>query len=319
MPNMAYEFGGLLVRCPLELYGLEVAARHVARNADISINVDVGTMPIRRPVTFDWKGRFQLTLEGGGSAGWTIRYRDEVAIQCDPRGRMLNCICRGEGQMEVLTEILLRRVLPRLTALHGRLPVHAAALDNGEGAVLIFGHSGVGKSTLTAAMAASGWDIMSDDMSILSLPGSQDARPQVWQTSPGVSLWEASRHALELPFDQCRAIEGYDGKYWFAPPCTARANPSTVGAIVFLSGAVANDIFWQRVTGPQALVMAGMQMVQFDPTNRTEGQTALVSFTRLVGQIPCYTLTYPRRYGVLPRVIETITALQSDARSRAHL
>lgn len=316
MPNIDYDFSGLLVSSPLKLYGLRPAADLPARTPDIAISLDIGAMPPERPVTFDWKGRFQLTLEGGGGAGWTIRYRDDVAIECDSRGRSLDCTCSDPAHAKVLTEILLRRVLPRFTALHGRMPVHAAALANGDGATLIFGPSGAGKSTLTAAMAAAGWDIMSDDMSILSSPDD----PHVWQTAPGVSLWEPSRRGLGLPEDRCRPIEGYDGKYWFVPPHADRIDPATVRAIVFLSEAPPGDeIICEPVTGPRAVITAAMQMVQFDPTSRTEGRAALAAFTRLVRRIPCYTLAYPRRYDALPRAIETIASLQADARSRAHL
>lgn len=317
MPNIGYDFSGLLVSSPLKLYGLRPIAGSFTNTPDIAISLDAGALPPRRPVTFDWKGRFQLTLEGGGGAGWTIRYGDDLAINCDSRGRSLGCICRDPAQANVLTEILLRRILPRLTSLHGRMPVHAAGLTNDAGAILIFGHSGAGKSTLTAAMAGVGWEIMSDDMSILSNP---DTSPHVWQTSPGVSLWEPSRRGLGLPEDQCRPIEGYDGKYWFVPPHAVRSGAVPVRAIIFLSEAAAGeDVTWQRTTGPRALVMAAMQMVQFDPASRTEGEKALANFTRLVERIPCYTLACPRRYDALPRIIQTISTLQADARSRARL
>jgi hypothetical protein len=316
VPDIGYDFGGLLIGSPLDLYGLRPAGPGSSQLPDVKINLGVGALPLRRPITHAWKGRFQLTLEGGGDVGWTIRYRDRLAIECDPHGAVLDCTCDDLAQAGVLSEILARRVLPRLSALHDRLPIHGASLANADGAVLILGTSGAGKSTLTAAMAAAGWDILSDDMSILSGSGGVDSLPQVWQTAPGISLWEPSRRGLGLPEDQCRPIEGYDGKYWFAPPRANRDGPVPVRAIIFIMRGTGEEIDWSPIAGPKAVVMTAEQMVRFDPADIAETGKVLNRLARLAARIPCYELSYPRAYDVLPDVIEAVAAIQADARSR---
>jgi hypothetical protein len=312
----SYNFCGLHIGSPLDLYGLRRVASDSSRTPDIEISLAVGAMPHRRPVTYAWQGRFQLTIEGGGGAGWTIRHRDDVAIDCDATGARIACTCSDPAQIAVLGEILSRRLLPRLASLHGRLPIHAASLADDDGAVLVFGMSGAGKSTLTAAMAAAGWDIMSDDMSILS--GSDD--PHVWQTAPGVSLWEPSRRGLDLPDDACRPIGGYDGKYWYVPPHRPRDAPAPVAAANFLSYGAADDaVEWRQVAGATALVMAASQMVRFDPADNDETALRLDGFRRLVERVPCYTLAYPRTIEALPRTIAAITAIRHHARHQAQL
>ena len=311
MPSIRYEFSGLLISAPLDFYCLRRARAGSPTKPDVEINLTVGAMPPPRPVTHAWQGRFRLTLEGGGGAGWTIRYRDDVAISCDPGGTILDCVCRDPDQIPLLGEILSRRILPRLTALHGRVPIHAASLAGEDGAILVFGISGAGKSTLTAAMAAAGWDIMSDDMSILT--GVDE--PRVWQSAAGVSVWEPSRRGLALPDAACRAIHGYDGKYWYAPPHRERAEPEPVRAMIFLSfGAPDDTIEWHRLTGPGVVVRAASQMVRFDPTDNDEIAIGLDALSRLVRRVPCYALAYPRAYDALPRTIEAIAAIQHDAR-----
>ncbi|MGN6820490.1 MAG: hypothetical protein ACTHJR_17670 [Sphingomonas sp.] len=263
-------------------------------------------MPLRRPITYAWQGRFRLTIEGGGETGWTIRYRDDVAIGCDSDGASVDCVCSDAAHVPILGEILSRRVLPRLALLHDRFPVHAASLARDDGAVLLFGPSGAGKSTLTAAMAAAGWDIMSDDMSVLS--GADD--PHVWQTAPGVSLWEPSRQGLTLSDAEVRPIGGYDGKYWHAPARRARAERVPVRALVFLSRAEPDAAMeWRRVAGPMALVLAASQMVRFDPADNDETTRTLDAFGRLVTRLPCYTLAYPRTFDALPGAIDAIADL----------
>lgn len=270
----------------------------------------VGAMPPRRPVTYAWQGRFQLTIEGGGAAGWTIRHGDDVAIDCDPRGAMLDCVCRDPAYAPLLAEILSRRVLPRLSPMHDRRPVHAAALARDDDAVLMFGLSGAGKSTLTASMAASGWDILSDDMAILSGP----ENPHVWQTAPGVSLWEPSRRGLGLSDDECRPIDGYEGKYWYAPPHRARDVAVPVKAAIFLSYGPEGAIDWQRVDGTAAVVMAASQMVRFNPADNDETARTIEALGRLVASIPCYTLAYPRTFEALPGAIGAIAAIRDNVR-----
>ena len=315
--DFGFDFGGLLVGSPLDFYGLPQAEKGEQRHPDIEIRLKIGALPWQRPVSHVWHGRFGLVLERGavGDSGWTIRYRDRAAIQGDSRGNMLDCVCSNAESVDLLAEILARRVLPRLTNLHGRMPVHAAAIaqdaDHGGGAVLLFGTSGAGKSTLTAAAGASGWQILSDDMSILS--GSDD--PHVWQSAPGVSLWGDSKEALALPLESCREIGGYDGKYWFAPPWRKLDRSVQLRALIFL--AAGEMLSCQRISGARAMMLAASQMVRFDPSDIAENAAAMDKFSRLVSNTPCFVLSYPRRYDALPQALETIAAIQHDARQPA--
>ncbi len=274
----------------------------------------VGELPGRRNPVHVWGGRYKLALEPRDAGGWMIRYRDRAAIGCDAQGAMLDCVCSDATQQPVLADILTRRVLPRLTSLHGRMPVHAAALARDDGAVLLFGASGAGKSTLTAALARAGWRIMSDDMSILN--GSDD--PHVWRTAPGVSLWQDSCAALALPEARCRPIEGYEGKFWFLPEPAPGPALVPVRALVFLDRP-AGTVGWQRASGPRAVVSAAQQMVRFNPANTAEAAAALDRFRRLVAALPCYRFAYPRDYDALSAATDGIAEILTDARRQADL
>src|SRR5262249_6557111 len=147
-------------------------------------------------------------------------------------GRELQCHCPDPARIPALANILLRRLLPRVSVLHGRLPVHAASLADGGGAILLFGGSGAGKSALTAALTqAFGWNVLSDDLSILS----SAKQPTVWSTARGVSLWPESRKELMLPDADCHPVHDYDGKIWYAPPPRSTMARQPLNAIVFLS------------------------------------------------------------------------------------
>jgi hypothetical protein len=60
----------------------------------------------------------------------------------------------------------------------GLLPLHASAITTGRGLVAFSGHSGAGKSTTAAAMVASGYEFVTDDVLPISL--NQDGLPGAW-------------------------------------------------------------------------------------------------------------------------------------------
>src|SRR5262249_7632068 len=59
---------------------------------------------------------------------------------------------------------LVGRVLPLVAGLHGREPLHAAAVVGGGRALAIVAPSGGGESTLAALLVATGWTFLSDDV-----------------------------------------------------------------------------------------------------------------------------------------------------------
>ena len=106
-----------------------------------------------------------------------------------------------EGRVRLF---FLGSVLTALMHQRGRLVLHAAALAGANGAVVLAGHSGHGKSTLLAALAARGAHVLADDAAVID--ASDDARGGEIVVQPGfprTSLW---RDAL--------ALLGLDGGDW---------------------------------------------------------------------------------------------------------
>ncbi len=70
----------------------------------------------------------------------------------------------------------------------GELPLHAATLvpPRGNGAVAICGPSGIGKSTLAAALSLRGWSLVADDMTRVTFDG---AKALVWPGRGKIKLW----------------------------------------------------------------------------------------------------------------------------------
>jgi hypothetical protein len=124
------------------------------------------------------------------------------------------------------------------TLLHqrGSLVLHAAAVAvNGEG-ILFCGSSGAGKSSLVAALCASGYPLIADDVCLLHKGAS--ARTMVSPDGCKLKLWG---DALEnLPFSAGRddAVRPGIRKYWVDPPMPALQKAVPVRAAYFLRAEV---------------------------------------------------------------------------------
>ena len=231
-PGVLYDFGGLRVRSAFRLPGLTPLReeRHDGRSADILLSLSSAPLPIGRHV-YQYFGRYQLAFEACGD-DWLLRHGDEIGVTIADSGRALTCHCPDSARLPLLAEIITRRVLPRISALHGRLPMHGATLGDGQGATMLLGSSGAGKSTMTAALALLlGWDIFSDDMSILG----DEGRHMVFPSVPGVSVWQQSQRALGLSPEDCRPMQNYDGKVWYSPAPVAAPSPQPLEALILLS------------------------------------------------------------------------------------
>jgi hypothetical protein len=92
-----------------------------------------------------------------------------------------------EGGHSISIEVENKREVARflgmapLAALlyqQNRLALHAAALADERGAILLGGDSGSGKSTLLAAMLQRGWTMLSDDLTAL------ECEAGIWKVAP---------------------------------------------------------------------------------------------------------------------------------------
>lgn len=203
-------------------------------------------------------------------------------------------------------DVLVRRVLPRAAALFGATTIHAACAAVDGGALVLIGASGAGKSTLSAALSKAGWDILSDDMTMLwSAPD-----PVAGPATTGVCLWADSCEALELDLGRCEPMPGYDGKLRYVSGNDRGNEPVPVRAFVFLDRQAAGTLpTVQALSRAEALFRVSKQRIRFNPGDEVGNETAR-GFGRLgeiVRQTPCVTLSYPTHYDALP---ETVAALR---------
>ena len=127
----------------------------------------------------------------GGQALLTVpnvaRYlvRDGVEILVDP--------LPGVSERN-LRLFLLGSALGLLSHQRGLLPLHANAVVVDGGAVAFAGRSGAGKSTLAAHFQRSGYEVLCDDVCVLSFDA--DGKPFAWPGLPRLKLWGDAANAF---------------------------------------------------------------------------------------------------------------------------
>ena len=183
---------GIAIRARVPLPGL--AATLVPR-ADVELElVDRLAAPIpartryRAGAADDSATRVEIVDDVRGHVAF--RYGDGSAFDVDLRAQPAHvraAIAPGQT-LEDLAAYLYGPVLGFVLRAWGRLALHASCVRIGDGAVLLAGPPGAGKSTTAAALAARGLSVLSDDLTALDLDERGDS-PLAWPSFDHLRLW----------------------------------------------------------------------------------------------------------------------------------
>ena len=152
-----------------------------------------------------------LTVKG--IAQYRIRAGREIVVDPVPGGSERN-----------VRLFLLGSALGILCHQRGLLPLHANAIVVGGAAYAFAGPSGAGKSTLAAHFARAGYEVLCDDVCVISFD--EAGSPSVWPGVPRLKLWGDA--AVAFGHDRSsleKAIEGLD-KYYV--PLASAAPPRPI-------------------------------------------------------------------------------------------
>lgn len=94
-------------------------------------------------------------------------------------------------------DFLLGTVLVVLCQCRGLWPLHTSCVRIGDKAVAFTGPSGAGKSTLATAFLARGYEILSDDVTVIDI--TPEGRAMVLPSVPRIKLWRNTALDIGLP------------------------------------------------------------------------------------------------------------------------
>ena len=180
-----YSVFGLHIRSELPLPELTEKQAENIGVPDVHIRIgDVRTVPEPRHVGPIFQvGIDDYRLEVRNTARYRVRNGVEIVV----------APLAGSSARSVRL-FLLGTVFGALCQQRRLLPLHASAIEVDGQCVAFAGPSGVGKSTLAAYFHDRGYNVMSDDICVVSLD--IQGRPRAWPGIPRLKLWREAADAL---------------------------------------------------------------------------------------------------------------------------
>jgi hypothetical protein len=261
----------------------------------------------------DWFHRWRLGDRtwlrfGRHAGGYLLRFPDLSDFVVSSAGDRIDCHPTRRLPSSTLRHLLLDQVLPLSLTLGGRVVLHASAVHlPGFGSVAFAGESGRGKSTLAAALASRGGQLVTDDTLVLEREG---AEVMAIPGYPGVRLWADQFAGSDR--SRARAVAHYTTKRRLRPRAvTFRVRPSPLRALFLLA---------PRAPGiaPAALArcsprdrLMGLVRVAYvmDVEDRTRLAELFDNLARVAAEVPVARL----------RVRESLTTLGRAAEAVQHL
>lgn len=217
----------------------------------------------------------------------------------------IECYPVPEIDEPTLQHLYLNQVVPAALSLQHRPVFHASCMAIDGTAAAFLGVSGRGKSTLATHLGLSGATLLTDDgLELRWSDGGYLALP----SHPAVRLWDDSRDAL-LPNDVATApAVSYTpkGRFLSEGLIPFAAEPAPLRRAYFLGEGRAEKVTITPLR-PQAAHMAWVEhSFMLDAQDKARMASHFEQVRRLVALDVTYELDYPRRYDVLPSVLEAL-------------
>ncbi len=236
---------------PQDCWTLEVHRGQIVNADPIQRDLGLVTGNLRHEVI---SGREHVALTMRSLQDFT-----ETSINVDLSRRQISVQCDlwFPGSEALLLYLLHTRVIPAIAALTRKSAVlHATATHVPEGAIVICGRSGVGKSTLAAGLISSGALLLGDEPIVID----RGVHRSVAQPSVRSLRLEQATFAAELLANQgWTSHAGHDKSVWSPPIAAGHAEVSPVAAVLVLgeriqSGSTPDFVRLSPVAATQALM-----------------------------------------------------------------
>jgi len=243
---------------------------------------------------------FRASLYADEEAAYRLWTADSGWFAIDPTSRRVSLPSNGNA---VKREERLWGIPTLLCFIaRGDLPLHAAAVEAGDGAILLAAPGRFGKTTLAAGFVRAGERLLSEDLSCLRL--GDDATvvpgPAMLRLRPDVA------EALDIP--RAIVLEAGDERLHLALDSSERGDctPVPVRAIVFLRGG-SDEIELHRADPHEAV--RDLYGLSFRLPGAAEIMRVFSGVAELVATVPIWDLSYPLRLEELDRVVEAVARI----------
>lgn len=210
-----------------------------------------------------------------------------------------NRISIDHADRGVVAQLVATLAVPLVLEGGPALVLHASTCALGGEAVVVCGASGSGKSSLLVGMLATGWQAVSEDMCAVDV---RSQNPIVWPGPP----WVRRAHDDPGPPGAIRRFCTPDKNAWDISPWQVH-EPLPIGRIVFLEPAGGDEVVYEPLSAPDALMRIARHAVWLrEPEDRAAG--TFPGCAALVRSAPAMRLRLP----LSPSWLERATSLLGD-------
>jgi len=226
------------------------------------------------------------------------------AVRIDSQGALIGYTrdCKRTGESE-FRHLLLDHVLPRVVAAIQGPVLHGALLEIGGAGVAIIGASGVGKSTLAAALKVRGARLLSDDAMQLAKTSTSI---RAIGTYPSLRLWPDSLRKL-FPNGSVSTPSGVALKRRIRVAAAAKASVP-LRSVHILAGP-SDKLAITRTNPARACMALVANAFQLDPTNVGAARETLEFMRTVAVDVPVYSVRFPHEFEELPAVCDAVWRL----------
>jgi hypothetical protein len=242
--------------------------------------------------------------EPNRSDRFEISFGDAAAFVIDFSEKEIQILPSASGSPERVRQLLGDQILPRILAHGGNLVLHAAAVANEKGAILLIGTSGSGKSSLAASFHNRGSRLLGDDAIVVSTSGGAMAAHAVYRS---LRLFPDSISALIEGRAELTPVASHTTKRNVVYLDDSRTEePLPVRAAFLLEAARGESAMIERMASSEACMAFVEHSFWMDPTDLTRTKERMAQASALAADVPTFRLAYPREYSVLPVVHDAI-------------
>ena len=196
----------------------------------------------------------------------------------------------------------------------GTTPLHGSAIDVVDGCVAFVGDSGAGKSTMAAALASRGHQVISDDLCVF---GASEQGVRVWPGLNRLRLWEDALAALDC--DQPGIEREFRGLNKYLVPTQPIRNPRTprrLQRVYQLAAAADGDpTAITRLQGAASVEVLMQNIYRVTMAERMGRKAKLfVACAAAARDVPVYRLSRPLGFQILPDVLKVLEEHLHDLR-----
>ena len=213
-PVFAYLFADVCVETTTPIPELVPADRAVARDV-IRIEWCSALPPVDPEWFHQWGEDPELWARFGDTGqDYVVDFPTLAQFRVSHDATVVRAILRPGIPEFTGRHLLLNQVLPLVLSRRGRLVLHAGAVSIRGEVIAFIGPTGSGKSTLVAACANAGAEVVADDSVVIS----QDRdRWIAWPSYPAIRLWPSAADLVGWKSGAGSAAAHYTDKVKFGP------------------------------------------------------------------------------------------------------